>query len=104
LTKVKALLRANHYRFNDDVLQDAHYDFCWGRDEMVKALLRLNDRPYGSNPVKNHFHKTKEHTEYPNTMMDYYKIQNGPEGNRIYTHFYMHPTTGALIISSFKEL
>jgi len=74
---------------------------------MVRCLLKLNDRLYRTNPGKNHFHKTKRHREFPPdppTMMDYYKIKNGLEGNRIYTHFYIHPISGQLIISSFKRL
>lgn len=101
---IKNLLRINHFWVNQDALQDAHNDFGWGRPEIAKCLLRLNDRYYRDDRSRNHFYKTKPHKGYPNTMMDYYKIKNASEGNKVYTHLYIHPNSGRLIISSFKEL
>lgn len=71
---------------------------------MVRCLLRLNDRLYLNDPEKNHFYKTEVHTLFAPTMMDYYKIKKGPEGNSIYSHFYINSRSGMLIIPSFKEL
>lgn len=104
LRDVKALLRANHYQVNDPALQSAYGCFLWGPDEIVKCLLRLNNKPHNLNREKNHFHKTVPHTSIPNTEMDYYKIKNASEGNKVYTHFYIRNFDGKLIISSFKEL
>ena len=106
ISTVKRLLRDNNIRINPDVLQDAYDDFGWGHDEITKCLLKLNDKYYLDEPSKNHFHKTKQHAKFTstNTMMDYYKIENGLEGNQVYTHFYIHPNSGKLVISSFKEL
>jgi len=105
LRDVKNLLRCNHFEFTDDALESGHNDFEWGGSEMTQALLRLNDRLHKLDPEKNHYYKTKPHRFYPNTMMDYYKIRNGHEGNRIYTHLCVYAGgSGKLIISSFKEL
>ena len=106
INAVKDLLKNNNFRVNIDVLQDAYDDFGWEQAEIVKCLLKLNDKYHRNDPSKNHFYKTEQHTQFvnTNTMMDYYKIENGLEGNRVYTHFYVHPDSGKLIISSFKEL
>ncbi len=104
LRELKSLIKANLFRFNDNALMDAHNFFGWGPEQMKGIILKLNDRWHRSDPYKNHFYKTKPHKTIPNTQMDYYKIQNGPEGNMIYTHLYIHPTRNLLIISSFKEL
>ena len=101
---VKPRLVARLFLFNDDVLEDGNWFFRWGGEQMRNALLTLNDEWYKSDPENNHFYKTEPYHTFPNTMMDYYKITNGPEGNSIYTHFYIHPNTGRLVISSFKEL
>ncbi len=71
---------------------------------MNAVMLRLNDRYHSLSPEKNHFYKTEPHNQFPNTMMDYYKVRNGFEGNSIYIHFYIHNVSGKLIISSFKRL
>ena len=57
-----------------------------------------------TNPRKNHFYKTEAHNQLPNTMMDYYKAQNIMTGINLYTHFYIRPGDGKLIIDSFKEI
>jgi hypothetical protein len=101
---VKLLIKANHFHFNDNALEDGYNCFRWGPEQMSATILRLNDRWYLSDPSKNHFYKTEPHSTIPNTKMDYYKIQNGLEGNKIYTHLYIHPTSNMLVISSFKEL
>lgn len=104
LKDVKALLRINHYCINPPAVQSAWGDFMWGNDEIVKCLLKLNSRHFVSDPEKNHFYKTDPHNHIPNTMMDIYKMKNAPEGNSVYTHFYIRNFDGRLIISSFKEL
>ena len=104
LKAVKTLLKINHYQINPDVAQDAYDDFGWGDAAVIKCLLKLNDKLHTDNPAKNHFYKTEPHDKFPSTMLDYYKICNGLEGNKIYTHIYIHPTSGKLVISSFKEL
>ncbi len=104
LKDVKALLKANHYQLNDPPLQDAHNHFMWGPKDIKKCLLRLNDKLHKNDPEKNHYHKTEQHREFPATKMDYYKIRNAPEGNMVYTHFYIRGFDGKLIISSFKRL
>ncbi len=77
-------------------LETALYHFGWERAEIEMCLLRLKPK---------HFRKTKEHKSFKTkVMMDYYKAKNIMEGNDVYTHFYIHPRTGFLTISSFKEL
>ncbi len=71
---------------------------------MNRVVLGLNDRDYSVSPEKNHFYKTDPHETIPNTMMDYYKVRNGLEGNSIYIHLYINNMSGQLIISSFKRL
>lgn len=104
LKDIKTLVSANLCRFNDNALEDAHNDFMWGPEKMKQCLLKLNDRLHSNNPEKNHFYKTEPYRNFPNTKMDYYKIRNGLDGNRIYIHLYINPQSGELIISSFKEL
>jgi len=104
LKDVKALIRANDVLIRSNAIRYALNDFGWNASDIKNCLLKLNDRYYGDNRKKNHFHKTVAHTKFPNTMMDYYKAQNIMRGINVYTHFYIHPEDGNLIISSFKEI
>jgi len=104
LANVKRLVRASRFRINPDALQDVIDDFGWSDVEVVKVLLALNSRLFRSDPTRNHFYKTEPHRSFPNTMMDYYKIANAYQGEKVYTHFYIHPSSGLLVISSFHEL
>lgn len=104
LREVKALLRVNHFQINTNAIQSARDDFEWGPDEIVKCLLRLNDRDYANDMANNHFHKTVPHRTIPYTNMDYYKMRNAPDGFKVYTHFYIRNFDGKLIITSFKDL
>lgn len=104
LKKVKGLLRSGHYRINGNALISAEDDFNWGPAEIMKCLLKLNNRHYVDDKKKNHYYKTESHTQFPNTKMDYYKAEKIMEGFNIYTHFYISPSGDTLVISSFKEL
>ncbi len=104
LKDVKALIRENKVYVNPDVAKDAFDDFGWKANEIKNCILKLNDRYHLDNRKKNHFHKTEPHNKLPNTMVDSYKAVNIMEGSNVYTHFYIHPNFGNLIISSFKEL
>jgi len=104
LRDVKALLKISHFQINSNAIQTAKDDFEWGPNEIVKCLLKLNDRDYASDRAKNHFHKTTAHSTIPNTKMDYYKMRNAPDGFKVYTHFYIRNFDGKLIITSFKDL
>jgi len=46
----------------------------------------------------------RPHRRFSDTMLDYYKAKNIMEKASVYAHFYIHPDSGKLIISSFKEL
>lgn len=104
LQRIKDLLRANHYSVYDSALQTAHNDFLWGPKEIVACLLKLNNRLYRDNPEKNHFHKTEPHRSSPGTKIDFYKIKNAPEGNEVFTKFFIRESDGQLFIQSFKRL
>ena len=104
LKNVKTLIKENKIYVNPDVTKDAYDDFGWRIKEIKRCLLKLNDRYHLDNRRENHFHKTEPHHKFPNTMVDSYKAVNIMEGSSVYTHFYIHPNFGNLIISSFKEL
>ena len=105
LRDVKALIRTGRIKINPDVITDALNDFGWRAKDIKRCLLKLNDRPHRVNSAKNHYYKTEQHYRFTaSTMMDYYKAKNIMEGNDVYTHLYIHPNTGELVISSFKEL
>ena len=104
LKDVKALIRADDVLIGRDAIRYAFNDFGWNASEIKKYLLRLNDNYYNDNPKKNHFYKTVPHNKIPNTMMDYYKAQQISNGINLYTHFYIRPGDGKLIINSFKEI
>lgn len=104
LKLVKEMLRKGQFRINEDVLNDAYNLFGWDDRDIVRCLLKLNSKHHIKNRLKNHFYKTEEHYRFPPTKMDYYKAINILEGNDIYTHFYRHPSSGELVISSFHEL
>ena len=68
--------------------------FGWGGKDILDTIRKLR--------VK-HFHKTEPSELKPQVMIDFY-LAYGLDGEDIYTHFYIDPTTGKLVINSFKEL
>jgi len=101
---VKLHIRSGNVLINPNALQDAMNDFGWDACDIKRCLLKLNGRNRSADPLRNHFHKSEPHRQFPGTMMDYYKAESIMEGNSIYTHFYIHPTMKKLVVSSFKEL
>ena len=107
LREVKALIRSNNVIFGRNAIRYALNDFGWNVSNIKNCLLKLNDKYYDDNPRKNHFYKTVAlyktvaHNKFPNTMMDYYKAQNIITGINLYTHFYIRPGDGKLIVDSF---
>lgn len=104
LKEVKRLIRENKIRVNPNAAQTAYDDFGWRTVEIKSCLLKLNDKYQLDNRIKNHFYKTEPHYFISNTMMDYYRAVSIMEDFNVYTHFYVHPNFGNLIISSFREL
>lgn len=104
LKDVKLRVQNNLCEFSNGALFNANRFYGWGPKEMKKCLLRLNDRYYSSNPQMNHFHKTDNRKNAPLVKMDFYKMENAPEGNNVYTHLYIHPDSNMLIVDSFKEI
>jgi hypothetical protein len=98
------LIKQDKVRINQNAIRTALDDFGWQIDDIKRCLLKLNNRYHFSDTDKNHFYKTEEHRYIPNTKMDYYKAKNIMEKMSVYTHLYIHPESGELIISSFKEL
>lgn len=98
------MVKYGHYDINPDVQAIAWNDFGWKPLDIKKCLLKLNDRYHGKDNAKNHFHKSEPNYRFPGTIMDYYKAINIMQGFDVYTHFYIHPEDGKLVISSFKEL
>ena len=104
LSDVKKLIRAGKFFPEPVVTKDAWDDFGWKSDDIKKCLLKLNDKYHPDDRKNNHFYKTEPHRGFSNTMMDYYKCQDIMEGMSVYTHFYIHPNFGNVIVMSFKEL
>ena len=104
LSTVKGLIRQGEILIRQNAIESALNDFGWTTVEIKKCLLKLNDKYHPDDREKNRFYKTEDHRNFPHTKMDYYKCQNIMEGMNVYTHFYIHPDSGKLIISSFKEL
>ncbi|NQU64746.1 MAG: hypothetical protein HQ517_10775 [SAR324 cluster bacterium] len=78
-----------------NALEGAYSCFRWEKEDIEKCLLKLK-------PM--HCYKTVPHWICPDAMMDFYRAENIMEGNDVFTHFYIHPNTERLIISSFKDL
>ena len=105
LSDVKKLIREGRkIKIKPNATSRAWDDFGWKSDDIKKCLLKLNDKYHPDDKKNNHFHKTEDHRNFSNTMMDYYKCQDIMEGMNVYIHFYIHPDSGKLIISSFHEL
>ena len=106
LKTVRARINSNDFRIQQDALEDAHNDFNWTGVEIKKAILKLNDRYYFDNKLKNHYYNTKPHEIYPaeNTFIDYYRAHNLLDAESVYTHFYIREHQTTVIINSFKEL
>ena len=104
LSEVKKLIREGKLYLQPNATADAWDDFGWRVADIKKCLLKLNDKYHSGDKEKNHFYKSEPHRNISNTVMDYYKCQNIMEGMNVYTHFYIHPNSCKLIISSFHEL
>ncbi len=104
LSTIKAKIKNNEIQINSNAVQKALDDFNWDSNDVKKCLLKLNDRVHSDDPNKNHFYKAEKHSKKPNTMMDYYKAKKIMKGEDVYTHFYIHPDSKKVVISSFKKL
>lgn len=104
LSDVKKLVRAGKVDIRPNALRSAYGDFGWVPSDIQNCLLKLNGRPHSADRKRNHFYKTEDHRKIPHTKMDYYKAKKIMQNCNVYTHFYIHPSSGRLVISSFKEL
>jgi len=94
LSEVKQLIRDGTVRIRQDVRQDALNDFGWDTDGILGALLNLKTE---------HFHKRDVSKRNPWHVYDFYKAR-GLCGEDVYTHFYVDPDDGYLVINSFKRI
>jgi hypothetical protein len=106
LAAVKARVIAGDVVVNPDVVQEAYDDFGWYDPEIRKCLLKLNDRYYYRDRLRNHFYKFEEHWRYPeeNTYIDFYRAHKIMDGESVFTHLYVREATTTVIVNSFKEL
>lgn len=106
LNVVRGRVNANDICIRPDAFQEAQDDFNWTGDEIKKCLLKLNDRYWFDDKIKNHFYKYEKHTNYPaeNTHIDYYRAHKILDNESVYTHFYIRENTTRVIVNSFKEL
>lgn len=104
LSNVKKLIKEGKFLIRPNAIQYAWDDFGWKPADIKKCLLKLNDKYHPDDQKNNRFYKTEDHRNFSNTKMDYYKCQDIMEGMNVYIHFYIHPDSGKLIISSFHEL
>lgn len=81
-------------------------DLGWDTDDVQDCLCKLNGKLWILDKLKNHYHKTEIHLDYPNesTYMDYYRAHQLHCGQGIYTHFHIRQNQTDLIIDSFKAL
>lgn len=101
--QIKAMIRSGNIEVKQPALETAYNDFLWTQAEIEKCLLALNDRFYEDDRQRNHFFKTEDHLRFANTKMDYYKVRDF-FGESVYLHFYIHPDTIKVTVSSFKRL
>ncbi len=93
LRQVKELIRTVKWRVNDNARTEAKRCFGWNSNDIKKAFLALK-------PC--HFTKSEPSKHKPGVTIDYYKA-NRLMGEDVYTHFYIDPTGGFLVINSFKR-
>ena len=96
LKKVQHLAKTEQVYFRGNALRDAQHDFGWRAAEILDAITKLRECI--------HFVKTAGHeVKKGAVMLDAYRAR-GINGENIYTHLYIDPKTGKLIIDSFKKL
>lgn len=94
LMQVKRLKHRKRFFIRYNALQDARKDFGWNTQDIVDALNKLQNK---------HYYKTDPSKYRPGVMIDVYRAR-GLKGEDVYTHFYVDPNNGKLIINSFKRL
>jgi hypothetical protein len=94
-TEIRSKIESGLVEIRGNASEDAYSDFGWEQEDIEKCLLKLRpSQCYDSQP----------HWHCPEASIDFYRAHNIMEGNDVFTHFYVHPTTGKLTINSFKEI
>lgn len=93
LIEIKRLKHRLKYLINPNALESARQGFGWLKQDIVDALNKLQNK---------HYIKTVSSNHKPGVMIDMYQAF-GLKGENIYTHFYVDPDSGKLIINSFKR-
>ena len=94
LRKVKQLIAEGNVVVRGNASEGAYYCFGWNSCDIFDAIKKLQSKHFGKSTPSNYI---------PGVMVDAYKAR-GLKGENVYTHFYIHPGTGKLIINSFKEI
>lgn len=94
LRTIAALAGRGKVKVIGDALRYARRDFGWETDDICQALKELR---------LSHFWKSEPSRIQPSVMIDVYKA-TGLRGEDVYTHFYIDPKTGELVVNSFKKL
>ena len=93
LIEIRRLKHRRKYLINSNALESARQDFGWIKQDIIDALNKLQHK---------HYHKTNASRVKPGVMIDFYRAR-GLKGEDIYTHFYVDPDSGKLVINSFKR-
>ena len=93
LTDVKKLISEGKVLIRNNALYFARRHFGWEYDEILDAMKKL---------TRKHYHKTEPSQVRPSVMLDFYKAP-GLKGENVFTHFYVDPSTGNVIINSLKK-
>jgi len=103
---IRARVNADDVRIQPNAVQEAYDDFEWGRAEIKKCLLKLNDRYYYLDRLKNHFYKHEPHAVFPqeDTHIDFYRAHEILDKESVFTHLYVREKHTTVVVNSFKEL
>ena len=93
LIYVKSLVRRGEYRINEDVSDKAYESLGWDDGDIRLAILDL--KPEG-------FQASRPSMYIPGARVDSY-TGIGRNDENYYTHFYIHPEIGLVIINSCKR-
>lgn len=104
LSELKEKIKSGEVEITLRALEQADDDFRWGIEQIIKGLLKLNDKYHLADRNRNHFYKTEERNCYPYLKMDFYKAKNLLEGEDVYIHLYIRDNDGIVVVDSFHEL
>ena len=104
LKRVKEKIRAQDWRATPNAENRCWDDFGWGREDMGRCILKLNDKHHLADQRRNHFYKSEPFEREPHLLLDFYKAHNIMDGESVYIHLYIREEDDKLIINSFHQL